>query len=140
MGTILTGRSLVALNTSTDTTEMLKVWFEMHGMIVHTGLVSDFRVNGSDLAQFLSNAKPDIVIFDIAIPYETNWTFLQRLRADGLFGSVPVIVTTTNERVLSSLVGTDFDMAVHELVGKPYDMAALLELVTRTLGSLAFDV
>jgi CheY-like chemotaxis protein len=136
VGTPLTGRSLVALNTSSDTIEMLKVWFEMHGMIVHTGLVSDFRVNGANLEQFLLDARPDIVIFDIAIPYETNWNFLQQLRSDGLFRGIPVIVTTTNERVLRSLVGDNFDLAVHELIGKPYDMAALLELVTQTLESL----
>jgi CheY-like chemotaxis protein len=129
----VTGRSLVALNTSTDTTEMLKVWFEMHGMIVHTGLVADFRVHDRDFADFLAAAAPEIVIFDIAIPYEANWRFLQRLREDGPLRDVPVIVTTTNERVLRSLVGDDLRIPVHELVGKPYDMSALLELVTNNL-------
>jgi CheY-like chemotaxis protein len=134
--TSLTGRSLVALNTSADTIEMLKVWFEMHGMIVHTGLVSEFRVHGEGLDEFLEKAKPEIIIFDIAIPYETNWNFLQQLRSRGPLRDVPVIVTTTNERVLRSLVGDIDTIPVHELVGKPYDMAALLDLVTKTLPPL----
>ena len=129
----IAGRSLVAVNTSTDTTEMLKVWFEMHGMIVHTGLVSDFRVHTVDIDAFLAHARPDVVIFDVAIPYETNWRYLQQLRDGGPLQNVPVIVTTTNERILRSLVGDDATLPVHELIGKPYDMAKLLELVTSRL-------
>lgn len=130
--TTVTGRSLVALNTSTDTTEMLKVWFEMHGMIVHTGLVSEFRVHTANIDEFLERAKPDVVIFDVSIPYETNWRFLQHLR-DGPLQRVPIIVTTTNERILRAVVGADVPLTIHELIGKPYDMGRLLELVANHL-------
>jgi CheY-like chemotaxis protein len=129
----LAGKSLLVLNTSRDTVELLKSWFEIQGMLVYAELVSNFRSGGEDLAALVGRIAPDVIIYDVAVPYIANWQFFMKQREDGPLKAIPVIVTTPNERVLTSVVSVLEGHTVHEIVGKPADMQQLTEKVMRGL-------
>ena len=130
----LTGRSVAILNSSSDTLDLLKVWFESCGMRVHTAAVREFRLRHADIKEWLSGTRPEVVIFDIAPPYDENSAFLQRLRMDGTLVGIPIIVTTTNDRIVRKWV-KNADVPIHEIVGKPYDLEALTGSVVKALTS-----
>ena len=132
----LAGKTLVVLNTSTDTINLLTSWFEAAGMTVHGAAVDEFRDRGRDLAAFVAISRPDVIVFDVALPYVRNWKFLQSMRAGPLAG-IPLIVTTPNARVLQT-VSDVFEPGVpHEIVGKPADMEQLTATVTEQILAIA---
>ena len=105
---------------------MLQAWFESRGMRCITTAIREFRMGHEDVAAFLVKHEPSVVVFDIGLPYEPNWDFVQVLRQIPEIGRVPIVVTTTNKVVLERLVGpTD----AFEIVGKPYDLDALADAV-----------
>jgi CheY-like chemotaxis protein len=129
----LAGKSLVVLNTSAETIELLKAWFEGEGMTVHPATVTEFRTGGGDIAAFLAKAAPDVIIYDVALPYVANWQFLQQLQMDGSFKDVPLVVTTPNAHVLRTISDVLNPEGTHEIVGKPADMRQLTAKVRNQL-------
>lgn len=126
---LLTGKSLAVLNSSRDTVELLKSWFELEGMIVHTAAVSEFRTGGGDLYAFIARSAPDVIVYDVALPYMPNWQFLEEVRNGPLKG-IPLIVTTPNEHILRTVISATNDgQIIHEIVGKPADMQQLTSKV-----------
>ena len=122
----LAGKSLVVLNTSAETIELLTLWFEAQGMTVHSATVTEFRKGERDLGAFITATRPDVVIFDVALPYVANWQFLQAMR-DGPLSGIPVIVTTPNAQVLGTVSNVLSPESTHEIIGKPADMQELTE-------------
>ena len=119
---------LAIVNTSVDLAEMLAEAAKEEGYRTVTGWVSEFRSGRQDLAAFLREHEPDVVLWDIAIPYEENWRYLQSVRAANIMGDCPLVLTTTNKRALEALVGPTNTL---EVVGKPYDLAELFAAVER---------
>jgi CheY-like chemotaxis protein len=118
-------RIVAVLDSDPDTTEMLKTMLEFAGMVAATGSLIDFRLGKADLMEFLTRTKPDVILYDLGVPYEANYHFLTKAREDPAFPQCPIVLTTTNARAVEALVG------VHalEIVGKPYDLNALVEAV-----------
>jgi DNA-binding response OmpR family regulator len=73
----------------------------------------------------------DVIVFDIALPYQANWQLFRDLQARELAG-VPVVLTTTNERALDALLGEDRPQVI-EIWGKPYDTERLRSRVHAVL-------
>jgi DNA-binding NtrC family response regulator len=124
--------TIAVLNSSVDTVDMLKTRLNQRGFPSVVGAhVYDFRVGGADIHKFLEQHDPRVLIYDIAIPYEDNWRFLQQLlTADAMTGR-RVVVTTTNKKVLESMVGPTRAFEVH---GKPYDIDLIVSAVERAAG------
>lgn len=117
---------LLIINSSPDTCEMLEEFFQCEGWdtaIMPLKPLRDQLLTGRDL---MLTHRPDAILGDVAIPYEANWTTLQRLRQDPAV-TVPVIITTTNEAVVRRLVGPG--ERLQEVVGKPYDLRQLQDAI-----------
>jgi DNA-binding NtrC family response regulator len=124
--------TIAVLNSSVDTIEMLKVRLQQRGFPFVVGAhVYDFRTGEQDIRKFLTEHDPRVLIYDIAIPYEDNWRFLQELMNTETMGGRRVIVTTTNKNVLESMVGPTPAFEVH---GKPYDIDLIVSAVERAVG------
>jgi CheY-like chemotaxis protein len=119
--------SVLVLNSSADTREMLHAYLSARGMAVSTSDLPLIRKGVIDGGRLVAGLSPDVIVIDIAPPYEVNWHAYLDLRRDPLV-RCPIVVTTTNERVLSEIVGA---AGVIELVGKPYDLGQLHEAVVR---------
>ena len=121
--------TVAVLNSSVDTIEMLKTRLHQRGFSSVVGAhVYDFRAGDADIDQFLQQHDPRVLIYDIAIPYEENWRFLQELLTQDSMVGRRVVVTTTNKNVLESMVGPTRAFEIH---GKPYDIDLIASAVER---------
>lgn len=120
-----TPRVVAVLDCDADTTEMIKTWLEYKGIIVATGNLNEFRLGKDDVMQFLERTRPDVIVYDLGPPYETNYDYLLKLRDHPAFPQCRVVITTTNAIAVHALLG------VHaiEILGKPYDLETLAQAV-----------
>ena len=124
---------IAVVNSSEDTVEMLRACLQQNGFSsVVTAHVTDIRKGTMDFLEFVEEHDPKVFIYDVAIPYEENWRFLQLLMSSEAMHGRKVVVTTTNKRVLEQLIGQKTD--AHEVVGKPYDLQAIVDAVQRAAG------
>src|SRR3954470_20256685 len=119
-------------NTSEDTTDMLRHLFEHEGFVVVTAFTYDLRDGHVELEALMRQHRPDVIIYDIAIPYEPNWRLFENIKASPACQAIPFVLTTTNEAQVRKIAG---DAPLLELVGKPYDLDRLLEKVKSAIPS-----
>lgn len=102
-----TGTSPVVavINTSDDLVQVLRDALIREGFDVVTSHVQDFKTGRQDFGSFLRSHKPAVVVYDISVPYEDNWTFLQTLRELPDARGRAFVVTTVNKRVFERRVG-----------------------------------
>ena len=124
-------RTVAIFNASADTVEMLRAILLHRGYRAIDGRADVVKSGRFDFIHFIETQNPDAVIWDIAPPYDRNWTFFKLLRSIGPLDGRPIVVTTTNKIHLDSLVGGD--SGALEIVGKPYDLEAIIDAVTRAI-------
>lgn len=94
------------VNSSEDTVDMLRQCLLDHGFTsIVTGHVRDFKTGAEDFPKFVDQHDPAVIIYDISIPYEKNWTFLRLLLDSESMRGRKLVLTTTNKRRLDELVG-----------------------------------
>jgi DNA-binding response OmpR family regulator len=121
--------TVAVINTSTDTIDMLRMFFEQAGLVVVSTSTILLRDGEVDLRAFLSSHQPDVLLYDISLPYEVNWRLFCHMR-ETMSVKVPTIITTTNVKHVQPLAG---EVYIHEIVGQPYDLDKLLEIVKQTI-------
>ena len=123
--------SIIVLNSSTETIEILKIALEEQGYAVAAGHVADLKKGQLDVIDFVEEHQPDVIIYDVAIPYEENWRFLRLLQSSEALKDAKWVITTTHRKRLEELVGECGD--VYEVVGKPYDLIQITNAVKNAL-------
>ncbi|MCA1651797.1 MAG: hypothetical protein LC753_16510 [Acidobacteria bacterium] len=112
---------------------MLRWVLHQHGFSnVVTGHVTAFRSGDADFLRFVAEHDPAVFVWDITIPYEPNWRFLQVLLASDAMKGRKLVVTTTNKRRLKEIIGPTESL---EIVGKPYDLERIPKAVQSALGT-----
>lgn len=118
---------VVALfNTSPDTVDLLRVVLEQAGFVVVSAFTFELREGKVDLALFLRQSNPHVVLYDIAPPYDANWALFQTLLANSPLQHYRYVITSTNAPYVQRLAG---DVRVHEVIGKPYDLGEIVRAV-----------
>jgi len=125
--------SIVVLNSSSETLEILKLVLEEQGYAVATGHVADVKKGQLDVLDFVAEHQPDVIIYDVAIPYEENWRFLRLLQSSEVLKDIQWVITTTHRKRLQELVGDCGE--IYEVVGKPYDLIQITNAVKTALES-----
>ena len=110
-------RALI-MDSSPDTLDLLRQYLEFQGIEVETCNLGRLRREGVDVAAEIAHADPDVVVFDIALPYDVNWDLCAALQRDPRVRA-PFVLTTTNRAALERL--TSARDAI-EILGKPYDL------------------
>jgi CheY-like chemotaxis protein len=125
--------SIVVFNSSAETIEILKIALEEQGYAVSTGHVADVKKGQLDMLDFVEEHQPDVIIYDVAIPYEENWRFLRLLQSSEPLKDIKWVITTTHRKRLEELVGECGE--VYEVVGKPYDLVQITNAVETALAA-----
>jgi CheY-like chemotaxis protein len=113
----LEGTTLLLLNSQPDTIALLSDLFGALGASMHHLKTLDLCRRLEESRTLINTIRPDVVLFDLSLPYAQNWQCLNNVNEAGLFGSTPLILTTTNRRALDQIVGpTD----AFEIVGTDY--------------------
>jgi len=117
---------VAVIDSSEEIAAMLSQALEHEGFGPVVEYTVGFKRGREDLDAFFAEHDPAAVIWDVAIPYEENWAFFREVAASDAGRGRRFLMTTTNKRALESLVGPT---VAHEVIGKPYDIEALIERV-----------
>jgi CheY-like chemotaxis protein len=116
---------VAVVNTNPDLVELLKARIESAGFIVLVLHIADIRA-GLDLETVLKQHDPQVIVYDVVMPYERNWRFLEHLRATA-FRDRRFVLTTPNEEGIRKLLGKDD--RVYEVLDDSGDIDALVQAV-----------
>jgi CheY-like chemotaxis protein len=121
---------VAVINTSEETAEVMEMALEAEGWSTARGYCIDFKRSRKDLSEFLAQHDPTVIVWDIALPYEENWEYFKTVRKLPAMEERPVVLTTTNSRIVRELVG---EVPILELVDKPFSLNELTSAVRRAL-------
>jgi DNA-binding NarL/FixJ family response regulator len=125
-------RPIIAVfNSSDDTVEMLRTALEADGLHTVSGHIGELKKGELDFVAFVEHHRPAVIVYDISLPYDTNWNFLKLVRSSLPAQSCRFILTTTNKPALDKLVG---ETEALEIIGKPYDLDRVVAAVRAALG------
>jgi CheY-like chemotaxis protein len=116
---------VAVINTNPDLIELLKARIEAAGLVVLVIHIADIRA-GLDLGAVLTQHQPEVIVYDVVMPYERNWRFLQHLRETTL-KRYRFVLTTPNAVAIARLVGKD--EKVYEVLDDHADIDAIVQAV-----------
>ena len=125
--------TVAVFNASDDTVDMLTEMFDQHGFHTVNGHVSAIKRGEIDFVKFLAEHDPQVLVWDISPPYDKNWVFFTLLRTSAALTGRGIVVTTTHKAHLDAMAGVD--TGAIEILGKPYDLDAVLAAVQRAMPS-----
>jgi CheY-like chemotaxis protein len=114
-------------NTSPDLVDVVRRAFEPAGIVVVSVLTYQIREAHIDLENFLEQHNPDVIVYDIALPYDANWQLFQHIRGLDAMKGRKIVLTATNKKHVEALAGRD--ETIYEIVGKPYDLNRIVRAV-----------
>jgi DNA-binding response OmpR family regulator len=85
----------------------------------------------------LRRQRPDLIISDIEMPQMDGYQFLQTVRADRRFRSIPFIFVSAKYELDDLMYG--LDLGADDYLPKPYDIHDLLDAIERTLPHVTHD-
>ena len=121
---------IAIFNTNQEVLDLVRESLQQAGYATVVAHIDDLKRGRLDMIQFVEEHKPDVIVYDVAPPYDTNWTFLRLMRNSKVMQGRAFVVTTTNKRALEELIGPN---DVIELLCKPYDLQQLVEACTSAM-------
>ena len=115
---------IVIFNNDSETLKTVAHWFEINGHRVTTSALAAMRrADLDEIGDFLKRHDPDVIVYDVAIPYAPNWDYLSVLRSAPDLPRIPYVTTTPNKAALDKLVGKNDAL---ELLGGPDDLTVVM--------------
>jgi len=121
---------IAVLNSNQDVLRLIRSTLEDEGYMVATEHIVSFKNGDANLAQFITDHWPAVVVYDLAPPYKENWNFLRMVRRIPEFATVPLVLTTVNKAALEQAVG---ETDAFELVGTRDNLAPVIERINRII-------
>jgi CheY-like chemotaxis protein len=119
-------RRVAIFNDSAPVLSTMRQWCEMHGHGVFTAQVSQMSMPHLNIERVVLANRSEVVVYDVAMPYDSNWDLLDVIRQQPALAGIPFVLTTINKVALDSVVGTTEAL---QMTGQPADLAALLAAI-----------
>jgi DNA-binding NarL/FixJ family response regulator len=87
--------------------------------------IADIRA-GLDIAAVMREHDPVVIVYDVVMPYDRNWRFLEHLRETS-FKDRRFVITTPNETGIKKLVGKDDK--IYEVIDDGGDIDEIVQAV-----------
>lgn len=120
------------INTTPDVVDMLRLAFETEGFVVVSTFTHAIRDGSTDIEAFARQHQPDVVVYDIAPPYKSNWQLFLHVSQLPAFKGRSFVLTSTNPARVRAFAGDD--QPVWEVVETPYELMALIAKVRSMIG------
>jgi response regulator RpfG family c-di-GMP phosphodiesterase len=127
--------AVAVLNTSDDTVELLRIYLENEGFVVISAHVAKLRRGELALEEHIAEHDPKVVIYDLAPPYDKSWMFLKHIRNHPSMKGRPFVLTSTHPKRVFEMAAEAKGEAIHEIIGKPYDLREIVTSVKKALGA-----
>jgi CheY-like chemotaxis protein len=122
---------VAVINSNDDLVKVLRDALIREGLDVVTAHIRDFKTGKLSFPDYLRNHDPAVVVYDISVPYEDNWAFLQTLLALPESQARAFVVTTVNKRVLDRRIGPSGAIEIQG--GRADDLDPVIEAVQKQL-------
>ena len=99
-------RRVAIFHNSAPTLSTMRQWCEMHGHRVFTAQVSEMAMPHLNVERLVMANHAEVIVYDLAMPYESNWDFLDVIRLLPALAGIPFVLTTDNKVALEAVVGT----------------------------------
>ena len=96
---------LVVLNDRAHVLHMLCEWLQQHGHHCDTATIADMPQVHEDVGRLIQKHRPDVVIYEVGLPYASSWDLLEVIRTSPALHGQPFVITTSNKRNLEQAVG-----------------------------------
>jgi len=120
-------RVVAVFNSSDDLVELVRAALELSGFVTVSLHLDEVRRGGANLEAFMHEHDPKVIVYDVAAPYEQSWRYLDRMRRMPIMTDRQFVLTSPN--VARAVEGVNRPDRVFEIVGKPYDLDELVEIV-----------
>ena len=91
--------------------------------------------DGEKALQVISEAKPDLVILDLVMPYHDGFEICQKIRSTPATAKVPVIILSMKEREQDALRA--FEVGADDYIRKPFNALELVARARKLMGAHA---
>src|SRR3954462_7518624 len=113
--------AVAVINSTPDVVDMLRIAFELAGMVVVSTYTHAIRDGEVDVVAFMGQHDPKVVLYDIAPPYKNNWLLFQHVATLPIMKGRDFILTTTNKAHVETLA-SGANLPVFEIVDTPFDI------------------
>src|SRR4051812_38995275 len=122
-------RPIVAaiFNTSPDIIDLLRRAVEPAGIVAVSVMTHQIREGAVDIEAFLQQHDPQVVIYDIAPPYDANWQLFKHISEMNAMRDRQIVLTSSNAHQVERLAGRH--EKIYEIVGKPLDLDQIVKAV-----------
>jgi len=100
-------------------------------ILTEEGFAVDVAGTGAQACEMLEKRKPDLIILDIRLPDTDGYTLCQRLRQDGIYASIPILMLTVQRRPEEWRQG--FSAGANDYMAKPLHGPDLIDRVRSCL-------
>jgi response regulator RpfG family c-di-GMP phosphodiesterase len=127
---ILIGRKhILAMNGASEFLDLIRLLLEQENYNVTT---TNFVLRTDAMIAAL---KPDLVIVDIVVGHQMGWDLLESLHREILTRAIPLLLTSTDPRMLARAQADEQRYGWHRVIAKPMDIDELLGTVREIIGA-----
>jgi DNA-binding NarL/FixJ family response regulator len=115
------------VNTNPELIRILRVSLEKAGFVTFAIHIEDIKTGEANIKPLLEEHNPQVVIYDLAPPYDMHWRFLDHLRTATDFKGRRFVLTSVNVGAAQQVVG--MDETVYEVIGQDADILEVVRAV-----------
>ena len=91
-------------------------------------------INGQEGLQVLDQSNPDFVLLDISMPIMNGIEFLQKIRQDERYKTLPVVVISANND--REAITSTIDLGITDYILKPIDINLTISKIKMVIDNL----